>query len=65
MPCFQLLQWHMKMKKEVNISNYVIYLRAMWVSLISHPDLICCGTAFWFSVLISIPRAAQFQNCYL
>lgn len=47
----------MKIKKEVDVSNYVIYLRAIWISLVSQPDLICCGAASWFSVLLNIPRA--------
>lgn len=47
----------MKIKKEVDVGNYVIYLRAIWISLVSQPDLICCGAASWFSVLLYIPRA--------
>lgn len=47
----------MKIKKEVDVGNYVIYLRAICISLVSQPDLICCGAASWFSVLLNIPRA--------
>lgn len=55
--------WELKQKWTSVI--YVIYLWAIWGSLMSHPDVICCCTAAWFSVLIRIPRAAQFQTCYL